>query len=137
MHMSLFKVLPFALIMAACASKQPEPVFVPAPTLQPTVAAVLDPVGSYEFATTVNGQFVNGTMSIAGAPGAYKGRILTNMFPEIPIAGVVVDGQTMVVRGNMPDGELTLNLKFKGEIFTGNWALGDESGAFTGKKLAK
>jgi hypothetical protein len=135
--MSMFKVAPIALVMAACASSQPEPAVTPAPTPLPVVTAVLDPVGSYEFATTVNGQFVNGTMTITGEAGAYKGRILTNMFPEIPIAGAAVEGQTMVVRANMPDGELTLNLKFDGAIFTGTWALGGESGAFNGKKLPK
>ena len=135
--MNLFKVVPIALVMAACASSQPEPVVTATPTPQPVVAAVPDPVGSYEFATAVDGQVVAGTMSITGTPGAYQGRILTNMFPEIPITSAVVQGQDMIIRGAMPDGELTLNLKFNGPNFTGNWAIGGQSGDFSGKKLPK
>ena len=135
--MNSFKLLPIALVIAACASSQPEPVVTPAPTPQPVVAVVLDPAGSYEFATAVDGQIVSGTMSITGASGDYKGRILSNLFPEIPITSAAVEGQNMIIRGNMPDGELTLNLKFDGPNFTGNWALGGQSGEFSGKKLPK
>jgi hypothetical protein len=94
-------------------------------------------VGAYEFATAVDGQIVSGTMSITGGPGAYNGRILTNMFPEIPIKSAVVEGQNMIIVGTMPDGDLTLNLKFDGPNFTGNWAIGGQSGDFSGKKLPK
>lgn len=135
--MNLFKVMPITLVVVACASSQPEPAVTPAPTPQPVVAAVPDPVGSYEFATAVDGQVVAGTMTITGVPGAYQGRILTNMFPEIPVTSAVVEGQNMIVRGTMPDGELTLNLKFSGANFTGNWAIGGQSGDFSGKKLPK
>jgi hypothetical protein len=102
------------------------------------VVKALDPVGSYEFATVVDGQTVNGTVNITGTPGAYTGKILTSMFPEIPIHGAVVEGQGMIVRARMPDGELTLNMKFTDANFVGRWDLGGvQGGDISGKKLPK
>lgn len=128
------------LALAACSSA-PE-VTTTTPTPQPAVQTppapvAVDPVGNYEFSTIVDGQTVTGSMHITGTPGSYTGRILTSMFPEIPITGVTTFQTKMIVKGNMPDGELTLNLAFTGPNFVGNWELGTMSGDFTGKKLPR
>lgn len=129
--MNTLRFLPLALALAACAS-QPEVAPTPAP--QPVVAALV-PAGSYEFETSVQGQPVTGTMTITAASGGYGGRIATSMFPDIPVTGATVDGQSMIVQGNMEGGELLLKLKFDGAKFTGTWELGTDGGDIIGRKL--
>ena len=98
---------------------------------------VIDPVGAYEFSTVVDGQAVTGTLTIAGTPGTYTGKIVTNMFPEIPVVGARVEDKTVIATATMPDGELTIRMLMDGMQFTGRWELGGETGEFTGKKLPK
>ena len=132
-------LLAVIVIAAACASS--EETVTTTPTPQPAAAkpaaVVVDPVGTYEFSTLVDGQTVTGTLTIAGTPGAYTGRIVTNMFPEIPITAARVEDKTVIATGSMPDGELTLRMLMDGMNFTGNWQLGEDSGEFNGKKLPK
>ena len=139
--MQILRLIPIAALLTACASA-PDPVpqattapQQPAATAQSTAA--VNPVGSYEFTTVVEGQTVTGTMHIEGTPGNYKGRILTNVFPEIPIVGASVEANIINVRANMPEGELTLRMVMDGTNFNGNWALGADSGDFNGKKLPR
>ena len=137
-------ILMAVMLMAACASSQEEVVTTTTPT--PTAAAavavtpkpvVIDPVGAYEFSTIVDGQTVTGTLTIAGAPGAYNGKITTNMFPEIPVVGARVEEKTVIATATMPDGELTIRMVMDGNQFTGRWELGGETGEINGKKLPK
>ncbi len=131
--MKKWTLLSAMLLLGACASSQTAAT----DTAQPTVVArAVNPVGAYEFATTVDGQTVTGTLHIEGTPGAYKGRIVTSMFPEIPVTGATVEnGNTITVKAVMPDGELTLRMVMEGMNFKGNWALGADGGEFNGKKL--
>ena len=80
---------------------------------------------------------VTGTLTIAGTPGTYTGKIVTNMFPEIPVVGARVEDKTVIATAMMPDGELTIRMLMDGMQFTGRWELGGETGEFTGKKLPK
>jgi hypothetical protein len=132
------------MLMAACASGQEKAATTttPTPTAAAAVAAtakvvVIDPVGAYEFSTVVDGQSVTGTLTIAGAPGSYTGKIVTNMFPEIPVIGARVEEKTVIATATMPDGELTIRMLMDGNQFTGRWELGGETGEFNGKKLPK
>jgi hypothetical protein len=136
--MKMLTLAPLALLLAACASS-PSPAPAPAPVvIVAPKPAPLDPAGSYEFTTVVDGQTVTGTMDIAGTPGAYTGKILTNLFPEIPIVGAAVEGNAINVRASMPDGELAIHMVFEaGPDFKGNWALGGDTGDFNGKKKPK
>jgi hypothetical protein len=138
--MKTMKLLPLALLFGACASSQQPATTATAPT-QPAAtrqaSAVIDPVGSYEFATVVDGQTINGTMHIEGTAGNYKGRILTSVFPEIPVTGASVEANVVSVKASMPDGELTLRMVMEGMNFKGNWTLGSDGGEFNGKKLPK
>ena len=131
--MKKWTLLSAMLLLGACASSQTAAT----DTAQPTVVArAVNPVGAYEFATKVDGQTVTGTLHIEGTPGAYKGRIVTSMFPEIPVTGATVEnGNTITVKAVMPDGELTLRMVMEGMNFKGNWALGADGGEFNGKKL--
>jgi hypothetical protein len=140
--MKLFRLIPAVVLVAACASSTPQPpaqaTTTPAqPDAKMSTTAVIDPVGAYEFSTVVDGQTVTGTMHVEGGPGNYKGRIVTSVFPEIPIVGANVESNVVILRGSMPDGELTMRLTMEGQNFKGNWMLGGGSGEITGKKLAK
>jgi hypothetical protein len=123
------------MVAAACSGNEPAPTVAPPPPAA-VVPANVDPVGSYEFVTTVEGQEVTGTMTVTGTPGAYTGKILTSMFPEMPVHGATVAGQSMIVKTSTPDGEILLHFKFEGNAFTGHWEFnGQPGGNFTGKRL--
>lgn len=139
--MKLFRLMPAIMLVAACASAPEAPAqattaVTPAAS-KPSTTAVIDPVGTYEFTTAVDGQTITGTMHVEGTPGNYKGRIVTSAFPEIPIVGASVESNVVILRGSMPEGELTMRLTMEGQEFKGNWALGSGSGEVTGKKLPK
>lgn len=109
------------LFLAACASA-------------PRGPAPLNPVGTFEFQTTVNGGPVTGSVEVTGQPGAYGGTIRTSVTSDIPVTGVVVTGQDMVVSADTPDGPLTINMTFTGNDFTGEWELSGDSGTLSGRR---
>jgi hypothetical protein len=139
--MKTFKMFPAALLLAACASNTQPAAQTSTTPVQPAVAqsgtGVVDPVGAYEFSTAVDGQTVTGTVHIEGTTGAYKGKIVTSVFPEIPIVGATVENNVIIARGSMPDGELTFRMVMEGANFKGNWSLGGNSGELAGKKLPR
>jgi len=117
-----------ALLLAGCGGRAAAPE--PAPR-------ALDPVGTYEFQTSVEGQPLTGTIHITGAPGSYTGRIVTGMFPEMPIRSVSVAGQQLLLSAQAPDGQIVeIRLNFTGPTFTGAWTLGDQSGAIAGRRVS-
>ena len=125
------------VLLAACApaaTSAGDPV--PAPTAPPAVAtsAAVNPVGTFEFTTSVNGDMVTGSVEVTGSSGAYGGTIRTSATPDIPVTGVTVNGQQMVVTADTPDGELTITMNFTGNNFTGGWTLGGGSGELRGQR---
>ncbi len=147
--MTPWKLSPAMLFVAACASA-PAPTSAPVPEPAAAVAARpatpppapaparLDPTGAYEFTTvTPDGQTVSGTLYITGKEGAYAGRIVTNIFPEMAVTGATVKDNAIDVQAAMPEGELLLHMVMNGANFTGHWTLGPDSGDFNGKKLPK
>ena len=103
----------------------------------PAPPAPVDPIGTFEFTTTVQGQTVNGTINIAkdSASSALAGKILTDVMPEIPIKSVTVDGKKVIIYAEIPDGALTITLEFEDkDKFAGNWTLGGDGGAISGKR---
>jgi len=122
-----------SLAASACAGG-PAPEAAPAQSAAP---AAVNPVGRFEFSTTVQGQPVTGAIEIAGAPGAYTGQITTSVTPPLPVASVTVNGQEMVVTGNTPEGVVTLRLAFTdGTSFTGGWELAGDGGTLSGRRVA-
>ena len=125
------------VLLAACApaaTSAGDPT--PAPTAPPPVAtsAAVNPVGTFEFTTSVNGDMVTGSVEVTGSSGAYGGTIRTSATPDIPVTGVTVNGQQMVVTADTPDGELTIAMNFTGNNFTGGWTLGGGSGELRGQR---
>lgn len=112
------------LLAAACSTAPPPP---PAPP-------PLNPVGTFEFQTSVDGNTVTGTAEVTGRDGVYGGVIRTSATPDLPITDVTVEGDTMVVRSTVNGGTLTLRMVFTGDEFTGGWTLPDDSGTLTGRR---
>ena len=122
-------------LLAACAPAATPPADpTPAATVAPAPAAAVNPVGTFEFTTSVDGNMLTGSIEVAGSPGAYTGTIRTSATPDIPVSGVLVSGQQMIVTADTPDGPLTLTLNFSGDNFTGGWTLGGGSGELRGQR---
>jgi len=133
-----------ALVLSACAGSQ-QPAATPAtqPPQTPTAAqpqkSALDPVGTFDFTTNVQGTDVAGSFEIVRKDdGSYGGRILTAAFPEIPITRVTVEASKLIVGGSVDGQALIMELTFSGDSFTGGWSVGDGSvgGQITGKRKA-
>lgn len=137
--MTRLPVAVLALVLVACASGAP-PETAPAPTRAAVVAApakpaALNPVGNFEFNTEVNGSPMKGSLTVTGSAGNLVGKMSSDITPELPATSVTVDGQTMKVVLDTPNGAATINLVFTGDSFTGNWELGGASGPLTGKRI--
>lgn len=129
------------VVLGACASGTPAASPAPAPAAAPQAAAAparpaaLNPVGTYEFATEVNGSPMKGLLNVAGMAGSYTGSMKSDITPELPLTSVAVSGQTMKVVLDTPNGAATINLTFTGDTFTGTWELGGAGGPLTGKRI--
>ncbi len=108
-----------ALALAACGSSGPPP---------------LNPVGTFDFTTSVEGTAVQGTITITRNGDAYGGTVGTNVTEPIGIRSVVVEGMAMTVVGDTPDGPVTMTVTFTGDTFAGSWTLAGMSGTMTGKR---
>ena len=125
------------LVSAAACTTAPATESAPAPMpAAPAAAAAVNPVGRYEFATTLQGQMLTGALEITGTPGAYAGRVTSSATEPIPITAVTVEGQTLTVTGDTPNGALTIHMTFtESGAFTGNWTLAGDGATLTGKRL--
>lgn len=138
----LAPTLAAAALLAACASNPPAQTPAPPPPAltpaqqpaQPATSAALDPLGIFDFTTAVEGMSVAGTITITKpATGTgYTGTITTNVTEPIGISRVVVEGQKLIVTAQTPDGDLTFTMEFKGNDFTGTWAMPGMSGTHAG-----
>jgi hypothetical protein len=117
----------------APAPPPPAPMAAPAPA----APAALNPVGRYEFATTVNGSSVTRTLEITGTPGAYAGRLTSTATEPITVSSATVEGQTMTVTAETGTGTLTIHMTFAADgTFTGNWALSGDGAPLTGRRTS-
>ena len=121
-----------AVTLAACASS---------PAVQPAEApparqVALDPVGTFDFTTTVEGTSAAGTINILRTDSGYGGTITSNVTDAMPIRTVTVNDNRVDVIADTPDGPLSINMIFTGNQFTGTWSLGAMSGTHTGQRRA-
>jgi hypothetical protein len=133
------------VVLGACASGMPSATPAPSPApasssapqaaAAPARPAALNPVGTFEFATEVNGSPMKGVLNVAGMSGSYTGSMKSDITPELPLTSVAVSGQTMKVVLDTPNGAATINLTFTGDTFTGTWELGGAGGPLTGKRI--
>ena len=95
----------------------------------------LNPVGTFDFTAIVpDGSEAPGSFTISGSPGAYTGTIERPGMGGSDLTSIVVDGQTLTIGANIPDGAVVLTLTFTGNDFTGKWSLGGSEGAIRGKR---
>jgi protein-disulfide isomerase len=133
MNIKLVVAAALSLAFAACASAGTTADT--STTTAPAASASVNPVGRFDFTTSVQGQTVTGTIQVAGTSGAYTGQITTSITPPIPINTVTATGQAMVITGSTPDGTLTIRMNFTdGTAFTGGWELAGDSGTLTGRR---
>ena len=106
------------------------------PSAPPPVADI-DPVGSYAVNLTAQGNPITVNAKIEKRPdGTYGGIVTSDVAPPLPITSVRVKGKTMRVAVNGPDGvEAILNLSLDGDIVSGDWKMGSDGSAVSGKKL--
>lgn len=140
------------VVLAACSSAAPTPAPAPAsapgpraaataaaPAPAPTPAAKpagLNAAGTYSFATDVNGTPVAGTLVLTRTSTGWAGRLTSDVFPELPVTGVVVEGQTMKVTADTPNGSVTIIMNFTGNDYSGTWELGGQTGPVSGKRIS-
>ena len=137
MKTRLFVAATISLAVAACAPANPGMSGTGTNNTGMTSSAnAMNPVGRYDFTTSVQGQPVTGRIEIAGTPGAYTGQITTSVTPPLPISSVTATGQQIVIMGNTPDGPLTIRMNFTdASAFTGGWELDGDSGSVTGRRV--
>lgn len=120
-------MLALALVIAAAPLSAQQP---PAPAPAP-----VDPVGTFDFSTSVDGTAVTGMIRIAKTESGFGGVISTDATGEMPISKVTVEGSRVQIRSVTPDGELVINVDFKDDKFTGGWDMGGMmSGSLTGAR---
>ena len=116
--------LALCLLTGACASAQ----------VAPEAPAAPDPVGVYDFSTSVEGTVVTGTITITEGTNGYGGSIATDATETIPVRSVTVEGNRMTVLADSPDGPVSFVINLKGNDFTGTWSYAGMSGTHTGKR---
>jgi hypothetical protein len=102
----------------------------------PAQPRAVDPVGTFDFTTSMEGTAIEGTVTIQRAQNGYSGSLTTNVTEPIPVSSVVVDGQKVTVVADAPDGPVTMVFTFTGNDFTGNWTYGTMSGTASGRRRA-
>jgi len=123
----------FSVAATACASASPPPV-APARAVEPPAPPPVDPVGIFDFTTSLEGTVVNGTVTIVKTDAGFGGSLTTNVTEPVPVRAAVVEGQKLTVIADTPDGPVVFTMEFKGDEFTGGWSLGTMSGSHSGKR---
>ena len=116
-----------ALLLAACASSG-------GTATADARSSALDPVGTYDFSTNVEGTPVNGVITITRGDSGYGGSLATDVTETIPVTAVVVEGQKIMVTASSPDGPVNMAITMNGAEFTGSWSFGGMSGTMNGRK---
>ena len=128
---TLFLLMTALLVAGCAASPGPEPA-------APSAAQLaLDPVGTYNFTTTVQGMSVTGQAVIGGTRGSWTGSLYSDATGELPIRSVSVSGNQITMLADSPDGTVQIRMLMDGETFTGDWSLGAEGGTLRGRRVSR
>ena len=129
-------MLGLAWLAIACAPRAEMAAGDAAAAPEPAPPEVLDPAGTYSFATIYQGEPLEGRIVIRGESGRYAGRVTPSRGPEpVEIYTVRVDGQTLTLYGDAGNDALIVTMKFTGDSYTGTWVLGFDGGEMSGSKL--
>ena len=114
--------LVFGVMVSGCAST-------------PDVPPPVDPVGYFEFTTSVEGQPVVGSIEVRESNGRYTGVLATDMTEPVEVVSAVVEDQQLTIISDTPDGPVNMVLLFTGDTFTGSWTYAGMSGTMTGRRV--
>lgn len=92
-----------------------------------------DPTGIYDVTLASQGMVSEGTMTLRGVPGDYRGTLSVSGF-SAEIGDVEVGGMDLEIRAPTDRGMLILRLLRDGSFFSGNWILGEQRGTVTAEK---
>lgn len=92
--------------------------------------ATLDPLGEYEVTLSSESLVSEGTMTIEGEPGAYRGALVAGRMTA-RIVGVEVGVNLVIVTATVESGRLVLRLAGDESFLSGNWVLGTRRGTVT------
>ena len=92
-----------------------------------------DPRGTYEVTMASAGMVSEGTMTIHGSPGAYRGTLALPSGPT-PLEKVRVGTGRLDIEAELPSGRLIVRLVRDGTHLSGNWVLGSRRGTFTANR---
>lgn len=95
----------------------------------------VDPVGYFEFTTSVDGQPVVGSIEVRESNGRFTGVLATDATEPVEVGAAVVEDQQLTITADTPDGPVTLVLLFTGDTFTGTWTYAGMSGTMTGRRV--
>ncbi len=101
----------------------------------------VNPVGTYEFRTYANNQWVSGTLKISENGEGKLVAVLDAPSAGIPVltsSSVGVEGKDITVRIPYgPEGDIWIEVTLEGDDITGQWALGMDGGDITGKRVKR
>ena len=127
-------LLAVGLALTACSQSSGGGAAAPPPPAPEPEVQALDPVGVYDFSTSVEGQTLTGTITFTGSAGAYTGSFTTGMTGTVPLRNVEVDGMDMTFLADTPDATVAFLLTFEGDSFTGEWDAEGMVGFISGTK---
>ena len=99
-----------------------------------TLEAPLDPLGEYEVTLSSESLVSEGTMTIEGQPGAYRGALVAGRMTA-RIIGVEVGVNLVHVTATVESGRLVLRLAGDESFLSGNWVMGTRRGTVTASRL--
>ena len=140
-----------AILLAACATSprtdieaapQPAtqsatpPVQSPPPaSAAPATAGAFDPVGNYTFSADMQGQPIDGSMSITRAADGTLGGEMSSTQGAVRLRSVTLDGRRMTAYGTLENGpEISFVFNFEGERFSGTFDVQGTGGTISGTR---
>ena len=128
---TLLFALSLAGLTAACGGRE-----VAVESVAP--AAAMDPVGMYDFTATLGSESRTGTIHIHATPsGGYGGEAtLEGESDAATIQNVRVEGNRLIIDASPPGQDVTFELDFTGNTFSGLIFAGGDAIPVTGAKRA-
>lgn len=96
-----------------------------------------DPTGTWEYYVDTPDGGSGGTMTIAGAPGAYTGTLSTDQFGTLELMGLDIVDQNMTASIEVMGMGADLEAAFDGDTFSGVVYLGEDAFPMEGERVGK
>ena len=96
-----------------------------------------DPTGQWEYVVDTPDGGSGGTMTIAGAPGAYTGMMSTDQFGDLELMGLDIVDQNMTASIEVMGMGADIEATFEGDTFSGAVYLGEDAFPVEGNRVSK